>query len=125
MRRLVLIIMFISMPLFAAEEAPPVARVVENIVERVPDQTVVPQYPRKARRDRIEGEVQVCFEINRKGRPRRVAVRNSSNRVFERPSILAVRESTFRPVLHGEPVPQIKSCRTFIFSLEPVAVDDE
>jgi outer membrane biosynthesis protein TonB len=50
-----------------------VARVVDSSIERIPEHTVAPKYPRKARRDRIEGEVRVCFEIDRKGRPRRHA----------------------------------------------------
>lgn len=96
------------------------ARVIDSSLERIPLQTIAPEYPRKARRDRIEGEVQVCFEIDREGRPRRVAVRYSSNRAFEKPSLKAVKASRFRPLSKGEPLPAIKSCRTFIFTLEPV-----
>ena len=44
--------------------------------------TVAPKYPRKARRDRIEGRVTVCFDVDREGRPRRIAVRHSSHRYF-------------------------------------------
>ena len=104
----------------AAEEALPVAHVVDSNTKRIPAQTVAPEYPRKARRDRVEGEVEVCFEVDRKGRPRRIAVRNSTHRIFERPSIKAVRASSFRPLKDDEDLPLIKSCRTFIFSLEPV-----
>ena len=101
------------------------ARVIDSNIERIPEQTVVPSYPRKARRDRVEGEVRVCFEIDRKGRPRRIAVRNSSNRAFEKPSVKAVRASRFKPLDDAESVPAIKSCRTFIFSLEPVDEDSQ
>ena len=111
--------------LLADDDEPPLARIVENIVKRVPEHTVAPQYPRKARRDRIEGEVQVCFEIDRKGKPRRVAVRTSTHRAFERPSIKAVRASTFRPIKDDADVPQIKSCRTFVFSLQPAKTADK
>ena len=35
-------------------------------VQRVPLHTTIPAYPKLARRDRIEGEVEVCFlEFNR------------------------------------------------------------
>ena len=95
------------------------AHVVDSIVNRMPVQTVAPEYPHKARRDRVEGQVEVCFEIDRKGRPRRIAVRNSTNRAFEKPSLKAVRASSFRPLKEGEKLQSIKSCRTFIFSLEP------
>ena len=96
------------------------ARITDTDIKRLPSYTVAPEYPRRARRDRIEGEVQVCFDIDREGRPRRIAVRNSTNRAFEKPSIQAVRASTFRPLKENEPLQSIKSCRTFRFTLQPV-----
>jgi len=104
---------------FADDEAKVVARVIDSSLERIPLQTIAPEYPRKARRDRIEGEVSICFEVDRGGRIRRAAVRYSSHRIFEKPSLRAVRASTFRALGKDEPVPAIKSCRTFIFSLQP------
>ena len=114
-----LLILILAAPVLWAEEDVKVAHVVDSIAGRLPLKTVAPEYPRKARRDRIEGQVEVCFEINRKGRPRRIAVRNSTNRAFEKPSIKAVRASSFRPLNDDEELQSIKSCRTFIFSLEP------
>lgn len=99
------------------------ASAAEEIAERTPLQTVVPEYPASAMRERVEGEVQVCFYIDRKGRPYRIAVRNSSHRVFERPSIAAVRASTYAPLAPGEKLPTIKTCRTFRFSLAAVQPD--
>ena len=87
--------------------------------ERVPVHTVVPKYPPDARRDRIEGEVEVCFNVDRKGRPVRIAVRRSTHRIFEKPSIRAVRASRYKPLDRSKPVPAIKTCRTFSFSLQP------
>jgi TonB family protein len=107
-------------PAIAAQEPTVVARVIDGSTDRIPSLTVAPEYPRKARRDRVEGRVQVCFNVNRKGKTHRIAVRNSTNRAFEKPSIKAVRASSFRPIAKDEPVPAIKACRTFIFSLEPV-----
>lgn len=104
----------------ADDEDSYLARVIDSGTERTPELTVAPKYPRKARRDRIEGEVQVCFEIDRKGRPRRVAVRTSTHRQFEKPSVKAVKASTYKALDKDEAVPQIKACRTFIFTLEPV-----
>lgn len=115
-----LLVLTIAVSAAADEDTPATARIIDTDLERMPEQTVAPDYPRIARRDRVEGTVQVCFEIDRKGRPRRVAVRNSTNRVFEKPSVKAVKASTFRPLRDGETAPQIKSCRTFIFSLEPI-----
>ncbi len=116
-------VLFIIAPAMAADDATLVARVIDADTNRAPVHTVVPQYPRKARRDRVEGEVQVCFDIDRAGRTRRISVRTSSNRVFEKPSKKSVRASTFRPLGKDEPMQEMKSCRTFIFSLEPLEAD--
>ena len=89
--------------------------------ERVPLNTVAPAYPEVARRDRIEGDVQVCFNVDREGRPYRIAVRNSTNRVFEKPAIRAIRASRYQPVPKDREVPAIKTCRTFRFRLESAA----
>jgi TonB family protein len=92
---------------------------VDSDTERVPLHTVIPDYPGIARRDRIEGNVQVCFNISRNGYPRRIAVRQSTHRLFEKPAKKAVRQSTWRPLPEGEEVSGIKACRTFRFSLRP------
>lgn len=125
MRTLLWLVLFLVARAATAEAEMPLAHVIDSNIERIPSQTVVPEYPRKARRDRVEGEVEVCFEISREGRPRRIAVRNSTNRAFERPSVKAVRASSFRPLEEGQNLQSIKSCRTFIFSLEPVEEEPE
>jgi len=109
---------------FAVDEQPAVAYVIDGSTDRIPVHTVAPEYPHKARRDRVEGQVQVCFEVTREGQTRRIAVRNSTHRAFEKPSIKAVRASSFRPIGKDEPLAAIKTCRTFIFSLEPVEDND-
>ena len=96
-----------------------------DVVERVPLHTVVPVYPEKARLARVEGEVEVCFNVDRFGRTKGVSVRRSTNRVFERPARNAVKASTFHPLEPGEKVPDIKNCRTFTFTLERVAIDKQ
>lgn len=99
-------------------------RFVDENLHRVPVHTVVPEYPRVARRDRIEGEVQVCYHIDRRGRPYRIAVRHSTHRIFERPAKRAVRASTYQPLGDGESTSGIKTCRTFTFELQPVLADN-
>jgi len=89
--------------------------------ERVPLNTVAPAYPEVARRDRIEGDVQLCFNVDREGRPYRIAVRSSTNRVFEKPAIRAIRASRYQSVPKDREVPGIKTCRTFRFRLESAA----
>ncbi|MDX1516655.1 MAG: TonB family protein [Woeseiaceae bacterium] len=101
-----------------------IQRFIDHSTDRVPVHTVVPGYPHVARRDRIEGEVQVCYHIDRKGRPYRVAVRNSSHRVFERPALRAVKASTYRPLRPGETSSGIKTCRTFRFVLTPTVAEN-
>ena len=93
--------------------------------DRIPSKTAVPEYPAKALRDRIEGEVELCFNVDREGRPSRIAVRRSTDRVFERSAIRAVRASRYEPVPDELPVPVVKTCRTFTFSLEPAGDDIE
>lgn len=106
-----------------AEEEPIRAAVIDSETDRVPLETVAPEYPRKARRDRVEGEVMVCFDIDRQGRPRRIAVRRSTGRQFEKPSIRAVRASSFRPLEDDEPLQTLKTCRTFVFALVPLEAE--
>lgn len=91
--------------------------------DRVPLRTVVPLYPEEARRERIEGEVEVCFKVTRDGRTSRVGVRRSTNRVFEKPARDAVRASTYQPLPEDRKLSGIKTCRTFRFHLTPVAID--
>lgn len=95
----------------------------EHDTERKPLVTMIPDYPEVARRDRIEGEVQVCFDVTRDGRTRRIAVRKSTHRVFEKPAIRAIRASTYLPLSSDAAVSGIKACRTFRFTLEPVVTE--
>ena len=95
----------------------------ESSSDRMPLHTVVPEYPEEARRERIEGEVQVCFEITREGRTRRVAVRRSTHRIFEKPARQAVKQSRYAPLPEDAELPVIKACRTFRFTLEPVVTE--
>ena len=105
----------------AVAEEPRVTHLEDGSRERVPLNTVAPVYPAIARRDRIEGDVQVCFDVDRQDRPYRIAVRHSTNRVFEKPAIRAIRASRYQPLPKEQEVPAIKTCRTFRFRLQPVA----
>lgn len=99
-------------------------RFIDHGSDRVPKHTVAPEYPHVARRDRIEGQVQVCYNIDRKGRPYRIAVRSSTHRIFEKPARRAVKASSYVPLKDGETRTGIKTCRTFRFELEPVVADN-
>jgi TonB family protein len=104
----------------SATDDPLITHLADQANARVPTNTVAPVYPEVARRDRVEGDVQVCFNVDREGRPYRIAVRSSTNRVFEKPSIRAVRASRYASVPDEHEVPAIKTCRTFQFRLERV-----
>ncbi|MFQ5609123.1 MAG: energy transducer TonB [Woeseiaceae bacterium] len=103
----------------AVGEDATVSRFIDEDGDRVPKHTFVPVYPEKARRDRLEGDVQICYDVDRKGRPFRVAVRSSTHRIFEKPALRAVRASTYVALKEGESSSGIKTCRTFRFRLEP------
>jgi TonB family protein len=107
-----------------AQENPEVEYIPGDEGDRVPLHTVVPLYPEKARRARIEGEVEVCFKIDREGNTSRVAVRRSTNRVFEKPARDAARQSTYHPLPADQELSGIKTCRTFRFFLTPAAIEE-
>lgn len=118
----ILLLLLLAASSILAEEAS-LARLIEENSDRVPSHTVVPVYPADARRDRIEGEVRVCYNIDTKGQPYRVAVRNSTHRIFEKPSKRAVKSSLYVPLEPGEKTSGIKTCRTFRFELQPLVED--
>lgn len=118
----VVLALALFVPAFAEQAVPENEPPSQEDADRTPLHTVVPAYPKKAWDERLEGEVQVCFYVDRSGIPNRIAVRNSTHRIFERPSIRAVQASTYEPLSPGEELPRIKSCRTFRFSLEPAEV---
>ena len=96
----------------------------EHSGDRKPLHTVVPAYPKRALRDRIQGDVEVCFDVGRDGRTSRIAVRHSSNEVFEKAAREAVRQSTYVALAEGKTLSGIKTCRTFRFRLDPEEVTD-
>lgn len=113
-----------SEPAATDESGPNVTYVPGDSGERVPLQTIVPDYPELARRERLEGEVQVCFNVDRQGMTYNARVRRSTNRIFEKPALLAVRASTFAALPDDVKLSGIKTCRTFRFNLTPVAIEE-
>jgi TonB family protein len=106
-----------------ANEDTQVTHLTDDAGDRQPLHTVVPVYPESARRERVEGDVQVCFNVDREGRTSRVRVRTSTHRVFEKPAKLALSASTYKPLAAEKKVSGIKTCRTFRFRLIPVAIE--
>lgn len=114
---------FLAVVAFAADDDADVTHLTDDSSDRKPLQTMVPTYPEKARRDRLTGEVEVCFNVDREGKTSRVSVRRSTHRIFEKPAILAARASTYYPLAEGKTLSGIKTCRTFRFRLTPVAIE--
>ena len=119
----VIIATLLASSAIAADDDADVTHLTDDSGDRKPLQTMVPQYPEKARRQRLTGEVEVCFNVDRDGKTSRVSVRRSTHRVFERPAILAARASTYYPLEEGKKLSGIKTCRTFRFQLTPVAIE--
>lgn len=98
--------------------------VVDSSNERTPAITAFPIYPHVARRDRIEGEAIVCFKIATDGRIRSIRVKSYSNRIFRRPAIRAIKDSSFEALRLHERYSSERTCRTYRFRLEPVVKDE-
>ena len=96
------------------------SRFFDSSSERSPAVTAFPKYPSVARRDRIEGETVVCFTIDARGRIVRPSVRRSTHRIFEKPAMRAIKESSFTPLAEGEKPATAKTCRTYRFRLDPL-----
>lgn len=107
-----------------AQDDSDVTHLLDPAGERKPLQTVVPVYPERALQDRVQGDVEVCFNVDREGRTSRISVRQSSHRLFEKPALLAIRASSYMPLEDNEILGGIKTCRIFRFRLAPVAIED-
>ena len=92
--------------------------------DRMPSVTAVPQYPKVARRDRIEGEATVCYTIDAHGRIRRPAVRRSSHKMFAKTALKAIKKSSYEPLRSNQETSVARTCRTFRFLLKPVAIEE-
>jgi TonB family protein len=107
----------------AADETPArFAGFKDTTTDRIPAQTTFPQYPTIARRDRIEGDATVCFRIKADGRISRPRVTDYSHKIFAKPTLRAIRKSSFEPLAPGQVLRTSKTCRTYRFRLEPILV---
>jgi TonB family protein len=106
----------------AEDDGTSVTHIFDTSTDRVPLVTAFPRYPSVARRDRIEGEATVCFKIKTNGKISRPSMRESSHRIFVRPTLRAIKKSTFAPLAPNQILATAKTCRTYRFRLEPVVV---
>ena len=118
-----LALLLLALPVSAQDDSS-VTHLFDPAGDRKPLQTVVPVYPERALDDRVQGDVEVCFIIDREGRTSRISVRKSSHRMFEKPAMRAVRASSYVPLDENKTLSGIKTCRIFRFRLDPVAIED-
>jgi len=116
--------MLSSVDLRAEDEDVMHSYVMDSSNERTPAITAFPSYPHVARRDRIEGEAVVCFRISTDGRIRSIRVKSYSDRIFRRPAIRAIKDSSFEALRLHERYSSERTCRTYRFRLEPVQKDE-
>lgn len=93
---------------------------VDTSTDRTPAKTAFPIYPQVARRDRIQGDATVCFKVDLNGRIHSIKVKNYSHRIFRRPALRAIKDSSFESLQPHEVLTTARTCRTYRFRLEPI-----
>ena len=115
---------FVVLALIAGEHAPAEEAGYRDILssqpERTPAVTAFPEYPDEAQRDRVEGETTVCFDVDSRGRVVRPSVSSSTQEIFERPAIKAIRASTFAPIAKDLIRSGSEMCRIYRFDLDAI-----
>jgi len=104
---------------------PRLSHIQDSDTDRIPHVTAFPDYPSIARRDRIEGEAIVCFRIDTRGKVLSAKIRSSTHKIFVKPSLRAIRDSSFQPLRVDQTLHGSKTCRTFRYRLDPVPTDPE
>ena len=109
---------------FAQEDGISVVHFLDSNTDRVPLLTAFPTYPSIARRDRIQGQVTVCFMVRQDGRITRAKLKEYTHRIFRKPVLKAIKRSTFEPLSPNQVFATARTCRTYRFRLEPVLVEN-
>ncbi len=128
MRASVLLSALIFAPYLCAVANTPTAPYEDRLVDKPsagftppkPALTITPSYPSKALGRALEGKAVVCFDVDKRGHTVKANVLETTHRLFRKPSLIAVRKSTFDPArLNGAPV-SAAMCRTYFFRLDPI-----
>lgn len=101
----------------ADEKIARTAYIFDTTTDRTPAVTAFPEYPTIARRDRIEGDVTVCFFIDSNGRIRRPKIQSSTHKIFRRAALRAIKASSFAPLAPNQVLATASTCRTYRFRL--------
>ena len=92
----------------------------DSFSDRQPLKTAFPSYPSIARRDRNEGEATVCFDIDARGKIKRASIKSYTHKIFRKPSLRAIRRSSFVPLQPDQVLARNETCRTYRFRLNEV-----
>lgn len=90
----------------------------DDVIAPIASRIATPRYPRKAILKGIEGRVVTCFTVNEKGKAEAPVVVETSNKLFTRPALTALRASAFTPGSHRGEFVASQLCRTFTFRLD-------
>jgi protein TonB len=97
----------------AQQQAPGVAPSIEELralgKQVMPPRVIKrvnPDYPEELRRKKISGAVAVEFVVSENGKPEELTVKHSSNHIFDRLAVDAVKQWRFEPArVDGKPAP--------------------
>ena len=83
-----------------------------EVAERRALKTLLPSYPAKALRERLEGDVQVCYVVDTNGNVHRPRIAATSHRWFNRAAIRAARGFRYEPADPGAANSRANLCST-------------
>jgi TonB family protein len=96
----------------------------DSSTDRQPAKTAFPKYPSIARRDRIEGEATVCFDIDVRGKVKHAKIKSYTHKIFKKPALRSARKSSFEPLRPDQVLARTKTCRTYRFRLDPILAEE-
>ncbi len=103
------------------EDQPPTEGIDELPLDAppIPIKVATPKYPRDAIRRELNGRTVACFKIDARGRIRNAQVVQTSDKLFTRATLAAIKRSTFRPARRGNETVAASYCRSYRFDLNP------
>jgi TonB family protein len=102
-----------SLPTAITEKEPAKNKIINKVIEPIPDlsrnpkiiKTIDPKYPRSALQRRINGSVQVIFDVDRSGNTTNIRIKSSTNKLFDSEAMRVIRSSKFEPALNSKGIP--------------------
>jgi TonB family protein len=102
-----------SLPSAIKEKEPAKNKIIKKEIEPILDlsrnpkiiKTIDPKYPRSALQRRINGSVQVIFDVDRSGNTTNIRIKSSTNKLFDSEAMRVIRSSKFEPALNSKGIP--------------------